>query len=57
MILGVIENLRLFGWWMLHETVAVIRWVGVVVICIGVLLVGRTEPSTTNSAATATVAP
>jgi drug/metabolite transporter (DMT)-like permease len=57
MILGVIENLRLFGWWMLHETVGVIRWVGVVVICIDVLLVGRTEPSTTNNAATATMAP
>jgi uncharacterized membrane protein len=33
----------------LHETVNAKRWFGVIVICIGVLLVGQTKPSTTNS--------
>jgi uncharacterized membrane protein len=32
----------------LHETVNAKRWFGVIVICIGVLLVGQTKPSTTN---------
>jgi uncharacterized membrane protein len=32
----------------LHETVSPRRWVGVVFICIGVLLVGRTKPRTTE---------
>jgi len=32
----------------LHEMVTPKRWVGVVLICIGVLLVGQTKPSTTN---------
>ncbi|HET8922040.1 MAG TPA: hypothetical protein VFN26_03485 [Candidatus Acidoferrum sp.] len=31
----------------LHETVSARRWVGVVLICVGVLLVGQTKPRTT----------
>ena len=33
----------------LHEVVSAKRWIGVFVICIGVLLVGQTKPNTTNS--------
>jgi uncharacterized membrane protein len=33
----------------LHETVSPRRWVGVVLICVGVLLVGQTKPRTTES--------
>jgi drug/metabolite transporter (DMT)-like permease len=32
----------------LHETVSTRRWIGVVLICIGVLLVGQTKPRTTS---------
>jgi uncharacterized membrane protein len=32
----------------LHERVSARRWVGVVLICIGVLLVGQTKPRTTE---------
>ena len=35
----------------LHESVSPRRWVGVLLICVGVLLVGQTKPSTTSSAA------
>jgi uncharacterized membrane protein len=35
----------------LHETVSPRRWVGVVLICVGVLLVGQTKPRTTEAAA------
>jgi uncharacterized membrane protein len=35
----------------LHESVSPKRWVGVVLICVGVLLVGQTKPRTTESAA------
>jgi uncharacterized membrane protein len=31
----------------LHETVSARRWLGVVLICVGVLLVGQTKPRTT----------
>ncbi|MGC1619654.1 MAG: EamA family transporter [Candidatus Acidiferrum sp.] len=34
----------------LHEAVSTRRWVGVVLICIGVLLVGQTKPRTTEVA-------
>ena len=34
----------------LHEVVTARRWIGVAMICIGVLLVGQTKPSTTSSA-------
>ena len=33
----------------LHESVSPRRWIGVVLICVGVLLVGQTKPSTTAS--------
>lgn len=36
----------------LHENVSPMRWVGVVLICIGVLLVGQTKPRTTAVSAT-----
>lgn len=35
----------------LHERVSVARWVGVVLICIGVLCVGQTKPRTTDAPA------
>lgn len=38
----------------LHESVSSRRWVGVVLICIGVLLVGQTKPRTTEASAGAT---
>jgi len=34
----------------LHESVSPRRWVGVVMICVGVLLVGQTKPRTTEVA-------
>ena len=37
----------------LHETVSPRRWVGVVLICVGVLLVGQTKPRTTELASEA----
>jgi drug/metabolite transporter (DMT)-like permease len=33
----------------LHETVSPRRWVGVILICVGVLLVGQTKPRTTEA--------
>lgn len=33
----------------LHENVSLRRWIGVVLICIGVLLVSRTKPQTTEA--------
>lgn len=38
----------LFAVLFLHEAVAPIRWVGVLLICGGVLLVGQTNPNTTR---------
>src|SRR2546430_17365594 len=32
----------------LHESVSPRRWIGVVLICVGVLLVGQTKPRTTE---------
>ncbi len=37
----------------LHEPVSLRRWVGVVLICLGVLLVGQTKPRTTAVASEA----
>ncbi|HET7105473.1 MAG TPA: hypothetical protein VFI38_01605 [Candidatus Acidoferrum sp.] len=34
----------------LHEVVSPKRWIGVLLICFGVLLVGQTKPNTTNVA-------
>jgi uncharacterized membrane protein len=33
----------------LHESVSPRRWIGVLLICVGVLLVGQTRPSTTTT--------
>lgn len=38
----------------LHESVSPRRWVGVVLICVGVLLVGQTKPRTTEVVGEAT---
>jgi uncharacterized membrane protein len=35
----------------LHESVSPKRWIGVLLICVGVLLVGQTKPNTTTAAA------
>jgi len=35
----------------LHESVSPRRWVGVILICIGVMLVGQTKPRTTEAVA------
>jgi len=35
----------------LHESVSPRRWIGVVLICVGVLLVGQTKPRTTTEVA------
>jgi uncharacterized membrane protein len=41
----------------LHETVSPRRWVGVVLICVGVLLVGQTKPRTTATEVAREAAP
>jgi uncharacterized membrane protein len=33
----------------LHESVSAKRWIGVLLICVGVLLVGQTKPNTTEA--------
>jgi uncharacterized membrane protein len=38
----------LLAHFMLHESVSLTRWIGVLIICLGVLVVGYTPPSTTN---------
>ena len=35
----------------LHESVSPRRWIGVIMICIGVMLVGQTKPRTTEAVA------
>ena len=42
--------IALLGRFVLHESVTPLRWVGVVVICLGVFLVGRTQVKTTEDA-------
>jgi drug/metabolite transporter (DMT)-like permease len=37
----------LLSWFMLGERVSPLRWAGIAVICLGVLVVGRTAPKTT----------
>jgi uncharacterized membrane protein len=37
----------------LHETVSAKRWIGVLLICVGVILVGQTRPRTTEEEAPA----
>lgn len=34
---------------MLHETVSPTRWLGIAIICLGVFVVGRTHPNTTET--------
>ena len=43
-------TLTLFAVTFLHEAVSPRRWVGVLLICFGVLLVGQTKPRTTEVA-------
>jgi drug/metabolite transporter (DMT)-like permease len=38
----------LLGWLMLGEVVTSLRWAGVLTICLGVFLIGRTPPRTTE---------
>ena len=40
----------LLGYLLLHEVVTPLRWMGIAVICFGVLIVGRTQPRTTGGA-------
>ena len=39
----------LLGIVMLHESVSPLRWAGIAVICLGVVVVGRTHPNTTET--------
>jgi drug/metabolite transporter (DMT)-like permease len=39
----------LLGWLMLGEHVSPLRWAGIAVICLGVVVVGRTVPKTTGA--------
>ena len=43
-------TLTLFAVTFLHEAVSPRRWIGVILICFGVLLVGQTKPRTTEIA-------
>jgi len=38
----------ILSYWLLGEIVTPLRWLGILVICVGVLIVGRTHPSTTQ---------
>jgi drug/metabolite transporter (DMT)-like permease len=38
----------LLGYWILDERVSPLRWAGIAVICLGVFVVGRTAPRTTE---------
>jgi drug/metabolite transporter (DMT)-like permease len=40
----------LFGYLMLGERISPLRWAGIAVICLGVFVVGRTNPRTTERA-------
>lgn len=41
----------LLGYFMLGEQVTPLRWAGIAVICLGVFVVGRTDPKTTHEEA------
>jgi len=43
----------ILSYWLLGEVVTPLRWLGILVICIGVLIVGRTHPRTTEESARA----
>ena len=38
----------ILSYWLLGEVVTPLRWLGILVICFGVLIVGRTHPRTTQ---------
>lgn len=38
----------LLGYLVLRETITATRWVGIIIICVGVFVVGHTPPSTTE---------
>jgi drug/metabolite transporter (DMT)-like permease len=38
----------LLGYFALDETISPLRWLGIAIICLGVFLVGRTDPQTTE---------
>ena len=38
----------LLGYFLLREKITLTRWIGVLVICLGVFIVGRTSPRTTK---------
>ena len=38
----------LLGYWILNERISPLRWIGIVVISLGVFVVGRTNPRTTE---------
>jgi drug/metabolite transporter (DMT)-like permease len=42
-------TVAILGYFLLGETVSPLRWSGVAVICIGVLIVGRTAPRSTGT--------
>jgi drug/metabolite transporter (DMT)-like permease len=42
----------LLSYFLLGETVSPLRWLGIVVICLGVYVVGRTPPRTTDTSLT-----
>lgn len=39
----------LMGYFILGENIAPLRWLGIAIICLGVFIVGRTNPNTTES--------
>jgi len=40
----------LLGYFLLGEAVPLLRWIGIIVICVGVFIVGHTHPRTTGKA-------
>lgn len=45
----------LMSWFILGEHVSPLRWLGIAIICLGVFVVGRTNPQTTRPAQTSLV--
>jgi drug/metabolite transporter (DMT)-like permease len=43
-------SITMLSYLVLGEAISPLRWLGVIVICLGVLIVGRTSPSTTGGA-------
>ena len=42
-------SISILSYFLLGETISLLRWLGVAVICLGVFLVGRTSPRTTGA--------